>query len=411
MPFERDDMNPADSSARRKRKIVLIAALGVFVLVLLLIASLTETTQQQQISVPVDRSTETPLPVQVPNFPPLQIQSSGHLPQQVQGVHLGMTIAEAIQVEPDLSTFYPSKKADPTAAEALLVAKTARGFSNTLEFKGGRLHYMEFELANMSPEDTSLLRSDILAQLGPPSGQMWDFPEITQLVWIDGDVRIAYEDWAFFSLAGESNGRHPRLIVADWPAYKQSLLSSSMDESSKYHELAKWGEEAVQFRPLPHELDGLQLRMLPWQMRAALGSEGLERSPCGTNCEGWKKTLPGGGSLNIMLWHNQVTQITEQFNAIKPSEIRSAEDQLVELYGTPVDVAPLAATDFKWTDGQVEVDCAVSAGTKEEKDSPASPPWTSCTLTDLQLYRARNEEMISQREPKYESVASPKSFF
>lgn len=391
--------------------IVLIAALGGFIFVLLSIASRTETTQQQPISVPVDRSTETPPSVQVPNFPPLQIQSSGHLPQQVQGVHLGMTIAEAIQVEPDLSTFYPSNKADPTAAEALLVSKTARGFSNTLEFKGGRLYYMEFELANTSPGDTSLLRSDILAQLGPPSGQVWDFPEITQLVWIDGDVRIAYEDWAFFSLAGESNGRHPRLIVADWPAYKQSLLSSSLDDFSRHHELAKWGEEAVQFRPLPHELDGLQLRMLPWQMRAALGSEGLERSPCGTNCEGWKKTLPGGGSLNIMLWHDQVIQIAEQFNAIKPSEIRSTEDQLVEEYGTPVDVAPLAATDFKWTDGQVEIDCAVSPGTKEEKDSPASPPWTSCTLTDLQLYRARNEEMISQREPKYESVASPKSFF
>lgn len=405
-------MNQPDLRTRKNQKVALMVAVGAAI-VLLLVGLQPQTTRKQPSSLTADRGVESATRAQLPSFPPLGIQSSGYLPQRVRGLRLGMTISEALQVEPNLTTVYPQKRPDPTAADALLVASPARGFSNTLLFEGGRLIEMQFEVANASPQDASALRKDTIAQLGPPTMQIWDFPEATRLVWIDGDVRIAYEDSAWFGLFGEINGHHSELVVADWPVYKRELLSPSPGGLSKYERhtmFVKWGDEAAQFRSLPRELGGIQLRMMLWQVRALLGSDGLERSFC-VGCEAWKKTFTDNRSFEVELWHDQVIQISEHLSAIKASEIPNAEDKFVEEYGTPILVAQLAAADFRWTDGEVQVDCLVSPGTKPEKGSAGALPWRSCSLTDLQLDRAKNKEKLSQREPKYQSVGSPKSFF
>ena len=94
-------MNPTDPSTRT-RKIGLLIVLCVAVFVLVLIVSMTQTTRQQPTSVSVDRKAQSDIPAQPPSYPPLQIQSSGRLPQQIQRLHLGMTLAEALAVEPGL---------------------------------------------------------------------------------------------------------------------------------------------------------------------------------------------------------------------------------------------------------------------------------------------------------------------
>ena len=245
---------------------------------------------------------------------------------------------------------------------------------------------MEFSLVNASPDDTSALRNDVVAQLGSPR-QVWDFPETTQFVWVDGDVRITYVDDALIR-PEDSSGRNPKLFLVDWPVYKQSLLSSQApNDFFNHHELVKWGDEDVRFRPLPRDLYGVQLGMLPSQMRASIGSEGLERSPCGTNCEGWEKSLPGNGTVEITLWHDQVVKIQERFAPVGMDRTTSMNnDQLLAEYGTPVYVNPLSP-GFTWTDGQVDLECGEYRETEELRGR-----W--CSVRDLQLDRARRAEIL-----------------
>lgn len=332
--------------------------------------------------------------LQTTNFPPLRIESSGRLPQQAQGLSLGMSVAQALSSEANLQPFSRDEKIDPVAPQVGLFGRTARGFDNMLLFEHGSLVHIDFGLTNISPADTAALLEDTLAQLGPPTKTIWNFPETSQLLWIDGDVRISYSDQA------SGSARQPRLEIVDWPVYRRTLLSAR-DELVRHQEMVQWGEETFAPKSLPREFAGVQLGMRPWQMRAALGSSGLERSAlCDAGCQCWIKNLRGSQSIDLTLWQDQVITIHEELDNIKAGDIPRIENQWLDRYGMPLQGSD-AIGDFAWTDGQVKLDCMFSGARAEGRVQ-------ECYMSDLHMLRIWNARISKQT---YSPAPSFKSFF
>ncbi len=365
---------------------------------LILVSFWTTRKEQGPESVAVQGPTDAPSePSPPPSFAPLRIESSGRLPQKAQGLQLGMTIADALQVQSDLKTPNRNVRVNPFAPEALLFGKTSRGFSNDLMFKNGRLISIAFELANLNPDDATVIRADTLQQLGPPTMEVWDFLEFTQLVWIDGDVRIAYQDSA---LSGSGQARSPKLTLADWPIYRRELLTSKMRDFEIHGLLVNWADQSATRHSLPRDLAGLSLGMATWQMRAALGSEGLDRPVlCNAGCDCWQKSVPDNRVVAVTLWRDKVMEISESWEAIQPTHLQSLIQRALAEYGTAVQ--PLT-----WTDGKVKLTCVEPL----EATGPGPAEW-SCNLVDLDLYRARNAETDNLRASQFNAAPDLKSFF
>lgn len=335
-----------------------------------------------------------------PIFELLRIRSSGRLPQEAQGLRLGMTIADALRVEPGLTALAANGRVvDPSASDAVLLGKSDRGFSSDLLFENGRLIWIKFGLMNVNPVDASALRADTIQQLGSPTTVVRDFPEITQLVWIDGDVRTAYED-----ADDVYHARHPNLTIVEWPIYSSDFRKLGFRDFEIKSVFANWAYQPVVGRPLPRDLSGLSLGMSSWQMRAALGSEGLTRPPlCNAGCDCWQKDLPTDRSLSVVMWHDKAMEIFEKRKSLQSPQPGSIAGGWFAQYGTAAQpLGPL----FRWTDGQVAVNCG-----EPESSTGGGPVEWNCWLQDLGLYRTYMTEMVGQRATRFSVLPNPKSFF
>jgi hypothetical protein len=284
-----------------------------------------------------------------PTSPPLRIETSGRLPQAVQGLRLNMTLGDATAFVPNLK----QQGANTASGTTSFFGDTSLGLETTLFFKQGRLYEIEFAMDVLSPTDRDAILKDTLAQLGPPTKQIWSFPETTRLVWIDGDVRIAYSDDG----SGPKNENPPRyvkLFVIHWPSYREvteketnnvraqsDVIRSQSYEVFESEELVKWAEEPFVPRSLPRGVGVVQLGVMPWQARSALASDGWSRSTgdnlfCREGCERWEK---GNLAVEVSFLADKVIRVVEDFGELTAEEAQNRLRRWLADYGTPVEAA------------------------------------------------------------------------
>lgn len=159
------------------------------------------------------------------SFPELHFSSSGRMPTKLHIFRLGMTVDEAMDQDPTITEFGADKGSEskPIANKrntTLSRGISGSGFYETATFNAGRLIDISSSVSGISPEDASEFNQNTLQQLGTPDAH----PSTGVWVWIDGDVRIRYENRSGGSPAAGS--RTVSVEIAIYPEKIRGLTSA-----------------------------------------------------------------------------------------------------------------------------------------------------------------------------------------
>ncbi|HYU46595.1 MAG TPA: hypothetical protein VEK84_10520 [Terriglobales bacterium] len=334
---------------------------------------------------------------------------SGRIPNHIQGFQLGMGVGEALARDPALEKYLHDGKPSPSDLDVTLVAKV-HGFSTGLGFFGGNLLNIHSYIGSVSPSDAALFDRNILAQLGPPSGEVYVGLENKSWVWIDGDVRIRYEDRVLKSL-GE--GREVEIDVAIIPALLASeekknrgVNSDAVDgdwllKSLRY----QWAidDEPVIRRPMPRGEDDVKLRMAPWQVRAAL--PGIDISSISDNEQ--RGTYQRNSSrVDVSFWDQQACAVCRETTSVSVEQFDNMRRRLMEELGTPAGGWKSRLTEvYDWEDDEVTVDYMWGPSMGE-----GGKPAVRACFRDKELQGQKDSQELLRQPPKYTSPET-RSFF
>lgn len=152
---------------------------------------------------------------------PLIFSASGRLSEGIHGFTLGMSVLDALRVDPKLENFDYSK-ASP--ASSWLWSNAHDGFTDQLSFVRGRLILIASTGANVSPSQAAEFESS-LSIYGVPDRVITSEPLGRHWIWIDRDVRLVYTSHPIRK--GEpASPRYLLLQSAIYPAYISALESA-----------------------------------------------------------------------------------------------------------------------------------------------------------------------------------------
>jgi len=230
------------------------------------------------------------LPEQQANkkWPELKFQSAGRLPTTIHGFRLGMSVAEALQVD---STLTNGINQNPSDEDYMLSRTLPSGLDIELRFTGDRLYLINEKIWRISPDDATQVERNTYTMLGAANLSPFDWYG-RAWVWIDGDVRAR--------LSSEHTNPtgspvHLSFELIAFPVVSkcaQMHPDSNMDMADVCARAKeRWGEapsEPIVARPMPTEMFGLQLGMVPWQVRDVI--PGIDIYAVGVNSAGHDET-------------------------------------------------------------------------------------------------------------------------
>jgi hypothetical protein len=408
-----------DESRRRKNqqkvKVYLGAIFVVFILAVFFIARSSDTNKTDNgdaVDTSSDRDASAPsVATLTTNFPALHFTSSGRLPIKIGSFQLGITVADALSIDSNLENCNKDKKppstSDPNVALCPSSYSVSDGFYNTLTFSRGRLELIGSDLAKVSPEDAAQFDRNTLNQLGKPDVVVNDGPSIEHWVWIDGDVRIQYVNNHYWS---ESEGAHSitmQLVI--YPEFLTPLDKPNYDGIRKddFLKLVKrgWGDDMGQVivKPLPTGLPNLQLRMTPWQVRAALPGIVIN-----TNAEHQAHGELDTANVvtSVTFWDGMLSGFTVIRYDIPATQFPKLRNDLIEELGTPSGGWP--GTDVEtiyWENNDIRIDYMLAAKVGNDGRPQVTEGFSDKRLGTLQ------EAAMSTQPPKYNPVPAGHSFF
>ena len=406
-------------SKRRKKQLKVKVQLCVIFVVLILavffianIGDKKESNHGDAASDASDSDESTPSMVSpTTNFPALHFTSSGRLPIKIGSFQLGITVADALSIDSNLENCnkdkIPPSTSDPNVALCPSSYSVSDGFYNTLSFSRGRLELISSALTNVSPEDAAQFNSNTLNQLGKPDVVVYAGPSTDSWVWIDGDVRIHYVNTHYWS-----EGTHSitmQLVI--YPEFLVGYENTSPDPAlARKDDLLKlvktgWGDESGQIilKPLPTGLPNLQLRMKPWQVRAALPGIVINTND-EHQAQGELNTA--NADTGVSFWDGMLSGFRVNRYDIPVTQYHKLRDDLIDKLGTPSGGWP--GTGFEtinWENNDLYIEYMLVA-----KVGTDGRPYVSASFSDKRLgtlYHAAT----SGQPPKYNPVPAGHSFF
>lgn len=320
------------------------------------------------------RASPTSSPASAPvNFPALHFASSGRLPTSLHRFRLGMTLAQAIADDPSLKDRRtqndpgsPSPLLDPDAV--LSTEGFSAGFYDEAGFSHGALIDISSDVYGIRPDDASQFDQDMLNQLGKPDAKVYAGPSEEVWVWIDGDVRIRYENR--LGGTGESaiaGARTLTLAMAIYPAViketQNSVADSAADRDSNL-EMEKnfWGEDAGReiLKHLPAGLSDVRLRMTPLELRSSFpGIEFTRPYSSPEHREEVRELKSANVVTDMNLWDGLVCTIYRRWDHLSANQISDWRRRLTEDLGTPSlrsETPSKELWSYTWEDGTTKID-------------------------------------------------------
>jgi len=264
-----------------------------------------------------------------------------------------MTVDEAMNEDPTITELGADKSSEskPIANKrntTLSRGISGSGFYETATFNAGRLIDISSSVSGISPEDASEFNQNTLQQLGTPDVH----PSTNVWVWIDGDVRIRYEN-----RAGGSPGPGSRIVSVEIAIYPEKIKGlMSAENPSGYNEYVRhsWGEKTgdVVIKTLPTELSGLKLRMTPQQVRAVFPSIRIYSM----NTRRQQGDFQGGG---VVFWDGSLLFFERDWRNVPDDQIDQVRQRLMVELGTPSDFwfdTDAGFQDLTWEDDHTEIE-------------------------------------------------------
>lgn len=343
------------------------------------------------------------------NFPALHFTSSGRLPIKIGSFQLGITVADALSTDSNLGNCnkdkIPPSTSDSNVGLCPSSYSVSDGFYNNLSFSRGRLELITSDLTNISPEDAAQFDRNTLNQLGKPDVVVNAGPSIVHWVWIDGDVRIQYVNNHYWSESAHSITM--QLVI--YPEFLIHLDKPNYDGIRKddFLKLVKrgWGDDMGQVivKPLPTGLPNLQLRMTPWQVRAALPGIVIN-----TNAEHQAHGQLDTANVvtSVTFWDGMLSGFTLIRYDIPATQFLKLRNDLIEELGTPSGGWP--GTDVEtiyWENNDIRIDYMLAAKVGNDGRPQVTEGFSDKRLGTLQ------EAAMSTQPPKYNPVPAGHSFF
>ncbi len=334
-----------------------------------------------------------------PSFPPLLFATSKRLPTGFHGIRLGSSVEEVITQDPG---FDECGKGQPSLSKSdqSLCQETPEGFSVILSFLRGRLIDIIAIVSGISPEDADIFERNTLNQLGKPDVDVFAGPSRKNWVWIDGDLRLQYT-----SLHDPDGSRTVNMEMAVYP----EMIDATEDGKNRFwtndlwiKQLKRdWGEisEVPTAKPLPRGFGDIQLRMAPWQVRAAL--PGIEISTLSDH-KATGNLGSSSGETSMDFWDGRAASIFRSWH-VQPDQITQVRDQLIERFGMPSRCDPDAAS-LAWDDGSTEMTYMLHKGDPEAGEIDV---WFS----DDELSSIAEAANLAANPPKFKAAPETRSFF
>lgn len=326
------DVQPTHEGLKRKPLWIFLFAAAIFCILLLILRPASNTSA---------------------NFPELHFSSSGKIPTKLHVFRLGMTVDEAMNEDPTITELGAEKSSEskPIANKrntTLSRGIPGSGFYETATFNAGRLIDISSSVSGISPEDASEFNQNTLQQLGTPDVH----PSTDVWVWIDGDVRIRYENQAGGSPAEGS--RTARLEIVIYPEIINGLTSA--ENPSGYNEYVRhsWGEKTgdAVIKRLPTELSGLRLGMTPQQVRSVFPSIRIYSM----NAHQQQGDFQG---VDVAFWDGLLGFFDRRWENVPHDQIDQIRQRLMVELGTPSDFwfdKNAGFQDLTWEDDHTEIE-------------------------------------------------------
>lgn len=305
---------------------------------------------------------------------------------------LGMSVADAARVDPTVKSSNYSVAPNPSDPDASLVDKLGENFAVSMSFKRGRLVYILGEIGNISPDDAKLFNRNTLNQLGPPSANVYQGSDMQTLVWIDGDIRLKYDNRPYGASHHGVGG--PRIVSLTMCVYPQMHEKDPLIARS-------WGDTAGPFirKQLPDGIGGLRLLMAPWQVRRAVPGIEISSEP-GKRAGG--EFASGNYRVTVEFWEGHLKSFCEYWSNEQFQHYSSIRTNSLRLWGTPASGFSIAILENSiWDDGKTKIDYDWTRGTEG-----AGALFSRC-FTDLELAQRSDADELLRFEP----APVTKSFF
>jgi hypothetical protein len=340
-------------------------------------------------------------------FSPLPIATSGRLPTSLHGFKLGMDFSEAVSHNPRLQNFGGGGASLNAQDEALVSEEEKTGIFMVVTFKHGRAIDIETEINGISPDDAEVVENHTFRELGAADVEIDErgrsYPS-RRWVWIDGDVRIAYE-----SRTKTNGARDLSLRLTDYPVFLEGLRSSPGDEKQTQflvHRLKQdWGAEPkpdpYASKPLPNGLEGLELGESPVQVSGVFPSADMNSTSDETYNGSYR--LSSGNEVRFQFFDNKLMRICEDRHDVGPESFEKFRDSLAAEYGPTTSASLLGATG--WTNEKVNLYYL----TNEGQSKPGERPFMVICMEDKQLLWASKQQHFGS--PNYEACPVGYSFF
>ncbi len=393
---------PQNPRGRPVKAVVLIAmALFAGIVVIALISS-GDNGATGQATAPAEAQNTEAEPQAVasaPSFPPLHFVTSGRLPTEFHGTHLGSSVEEVIAQDPGFQECVRGA-ASPSNPNESLCQETPDGYSVILSFMQGRLIDIIANVSAISPGDAALFERSTLTQLGQPAVDVYDGSSERNLVWIDGDLRIRYT-----SIHGTDGSRTVTMEMAVYPEMMEAMEEGKgrLWTSDLWIKQLKrdWGETSAgpERAPLPRGFSDVQLRMTPWQVRTALPGIAISTF---SDREATGKLQNDSGETSMDFWDGQVESIFRSWH-IQPDQITKMQHQLIEKFGSPLSCDP-NALQLTWDDGSTDMTYQLNKGGQAAGEVDV---WFS----DDELSSLQEAANLAANRPEFKTAPAIHSFF
>jgi hypothetical protein len=311
-----------------------------------------------------------------------------------------MSLREALNTDPHLMDQTRGLKPDAETISASMESKSRPRFFTYVGFHKGRLYEVYSSVSNLRQESAGEFTRNVFRQLGKPDGTLLLKNDYRRKcwVWIDGDVRISYEERRF--LCSPSDEFEVVMQLVMYPVYINQIAQPLVPYAE-----ADWGARPYPTfhtaYPLDHSLAGITLGMTSDEVATVLASSSVRYSPPASNYGLATAFFDNGNEVRIRLSKGRVIEIHEDRFDISSAQLKR---ELEDKYGPD---------NAKSSDGTVWIDGDIALGIESrneanEAGSPSSRPFVTLHLTD-----GNQEHQSSEFLPaaKYEDAPSEKSFF
>jgi hypothetical protein len=304
----------------------------------------------------ISNSTSAPV-----TFPTLHFASSGRLPIKLHRLQLGMSAAEAMAEDSSLKDFGTDKSPLSDPGASLCCGSFPKGFDDSAGLSEGRIISVGSDVRGISPEDALRFNKDTLGQLGKPDVEVYAGSSTTVWVWIDGDVRIRYQNAPDGRLADK---RDVGLEMAVYPELIKNLQNLG-DKGTFYGdteaaaEKHTWGENAGQdtIKQLPSGPSDVKFQMTPWQLRSALPGIELKRGYPDPERRQTGDLDTSNVTTGVSLWDGLVCTIYKGWNDVPADQIPEMRRHLIDEFGTPSNRMPAKEMEsITWEDDHTKID-------------------------------------------------------